>query len=303
MSQSIPISGLDPLSQISSSDYIPIVQNTSTTTFKTPLVILANWMSASVQTSSSLSTVSASYAKSASWANNAGSSSYSSVASNLIYPNTSTALNSISASFAKSASWAPFQVSASFANTSIFATSSSFASQSLTATTASFANTSIFTTSASFSSKSLVSVSSSFASQSISASYATNALTASFVASSVSGPKFIPSYYIGSFANTNTGWVTFDPTPYGVNANASTIILQLFCSTGQGPAYFFFRTNASASNASASTILTASVGALGGSDVAYMYYQQFIPTTTGAKFDYNIASVGSSTQMWIVGYF
>lgn len=179
MSTSIPISGLNALGQVSSSDLLAVVKESTLTTFNVSLVVIAAWISASVEASSSLSSFSASYALSSSFANKAGLAITS---NNLNYPNTSTASFAITASNAISASWAPIQgvtafaISASWASASIWSTTSSFASQSVSASwapvpiSASWANTSIFATSASWASQSISSSNSTTASFALTAS-------------------------------------------------------------------------------------------------------------------------------------
>jgi|SRR5579862_1970163 len=175
---SIPISELNTVGVVSGSDYIPVVQNSSVTTFKTTFAVVGNWISSSVQASSSVASVSASSAISSSYAQVGGSSSY---ASNLIYPNTSTASysissshanqsdNSISASHAISASWAPVQgstavsISSSWASASLFTLTSSFASGSKTSVSSSWASASLSSSNSVTSSFSLVTITSSFA--------------------------------------------------------------------------------------------------------------------------------------------
>lgn len=117
MSNSIPISGLNELTVITSSDFIPLVQSSSLTTFKVSIQSFDNWLAISASCSASLTSVSASYAKSASHANQSDSASF------LIYAGynngtASYALNSLSASnvggIASSASWASSSVSSSY---------------------------------------------------------------------------------------------------------------------------------------------------------------------------------------------
>ena len=88
MSLSIPISGLNELTQVSSSDLLAIVQESTLTTFNTPLSVIAMWISSSVEASASSVSFSASYALSSSWSDMAGESINS---INLNYPNNSTA--------------------------------------------------------------------------------------------------------------------------------------------------------------------------------------------------------------------
>ena len=163
--QSIPISGLNPDSVVVSSDFIPIVQSSSLTTFRVPLSVLANWISSSVDASSSFSSVSASYAYSGSWAFMSISSSY------LIYPNLSTASYAISSSYTISASWASSPASSSWASRSIWSLSSSFASRSIWSLSSSWASQSISSSWSPF----IPSVSASYAFNSLSSSYSATA--------------------------------------------------------------------------------------------------------------------------------
>ncbi len=200
MSLSIPISELNTLNQVSSSDLIAVVQQSTLTTFNTTLDVVAAWISSSVEASSSFASFSSSYALSSSWTNTA---SYSTTTDNLNYPNTSTASYAITASSALSASWSPvqgvtaFSISSSWASASIWATSSSFASQSISASWAPYP------ASASWSSASLVSstsTSSSYADVSITASYAA---TASYVpTASINAINFIKAF--GMFYSTGS---------------------------------------------------------------------------------------------------
>lgn len=222
MSTSIPISELNLIGAVTSSDYIPIVQDSSVTTFRTQLATLANWISASVRASSSYSAISTSYALSSSYAQVGGSSSF---ALNLAYPNTSTASYAISAShsitssYAKSASiaisasWSPVQ------NSTGTSTSASWASSSIWSISSSFASGSIFATSASWASQSLISntsVSSSFASQSISSSFAT---TASYVISAGGAAGYdYPYIQEVQFWATHDDWI--DISLLGTNNNS-----------------------------------------------------------------------------------
>jgi len=221
MSLSIPISGLNPLSVVTSSDFIPIVQSSSMlTTYRTPLSVIATWISTSVTALSAFSSVSSSYSNVSSHANTSDLATLSINTSNLIYPNTSTALHAISADYATNAGTA---VTASYALSMITGSSipsssysfyseaslsSSFASRSFSATSSSFASRSFSATSASWASRSLVAASSSWASSSISSSYT---VTSSYVLGNFvkafgtfyatqnlsSNPKFVP--FSGSY--------------------------------------------------------------------------------------------------------
>ena len=183
VSLSIPISGLNQLTVVTSSDFIPVVQSSSLTTFRTPLTVLGNWISSSVDASSSFSSISASYALSSSYA---CSSSFAITSNNLNYPNKSTASYAISSSQTMAAISSSYTVTASFAlhtPTGSTAVSSSWASQSLWATTSSFASQSMWNISSSFASRSLVATSASWASQSIwatSSSFASKSISSSY---------------------------------------------------------------------------------------------------------------------------
>lgn len=189
MSTSVPISQLNLIGNITSSDYLPVVQNNSTTTFRTTFDTVAHWISSSVQASSSISSVSASNAISSSYSKVGGSSSF---ALNLVFPNTSTASAAISASHANqsdnarssstaiSASWAPiqgitaFSISASWSSASLFSTSASFASSSKTSVSSSWASQSLSSSNSTTASFALKSITSSFAQT---ASFVINAAT------------------------------------------------------------------------------------------------------------------------------
>ena len=162
MATSIPISGLNSLSSIISSDFIPVVQSSSLTTYKMSTSVLGTWISSAVTVTSSLTTISASYAISSS---KTISSSFASISSNLNYPNTSTASYSITSSYSVSSSWA---LQAATSPSSQFSISASWASASLSS---SFAKTASFAVSASWANVSLSSTSASWASASISSSF------------------------------------------------------------------------------------------------------------------------------------
>jgi hypothetical protein len=221
MSLSIPISGLNPLSVVTSSDFIPIVQSSSMlTTYRTPLSVIATWISTSVTARSAFSSVSSSHSNVSDHATTSDLATLSINTSNLIYPNTSTALHAISADYATNAGTA---VTASYALSMITgssipsssysfysqtALSSSFASRSFSATSSSFASRSFSATSSSWASRSLVAASASWASSSISSSYT---VTSSYVLGNFvkafgtfyatqdlsSNPKFVP--FSGSY--------------------------------------------------------------------------------------------------------
>jgi hypothetical protein len=241
--QSIPISQLDPISQISSSDLLATVQSSSLTTYKTSWGVVGNWISQSVQASSSLQTVSASYALTSSLNT---TSSFAIIANNLNFPNNTTSSFAVSSSFAftavnsANAAFATAARSASFASQSAFNVSSSWASQSIWATTASFASQSAFNVSSSWAS---ASISSSYSVSSSNATQAAIATTASFASVSpygravylntpvvvaytgptASAADFFTSTFIGqSFPNYNFNFAyynsntTFSPIPYQI---------------------------------------------------------------------------------------
>lgn len=220
---SIPISELNGLNVVSSSDYIAIVKDSTTTTFKTPLTSLGNWISSSVESSSSFSSISASYSLSSSWANNSRNSLTS---SNLIYPNNSTASyaitssNAITASFALRIDESGVSVSASWASASIRSITSSYASSSISssyATTASWAPVPI---SASWASSSIFSTSSSFASRSISSSYAG---TSSYVVNYTNPVKAFGTFYMtgsgGAGASAEGNFIPFSGSSNFISAS------------------------------------------------------------------------------------
>jgi hypothetical protein len=187
MSNSIPISGLNNYPVILSSDFIAIVNSSSLTTYRSPILSIGNWMLASGSASSSVVSVSASYSLSSSNSINSINSISSSF---LIYPNVSTAsfsINGISSSYS---------LSGSFSKTS---TSSSWSSFSLTS------SLSINSLTSSISNVSIVSVSSSWASSSISSSYS---ISASYISDSVI-PTGFSSGMVMAFAMQTppTGWL------------------------------------------------------------------------------------------------
>ncbi len=195
MSNSIPISQLNQLSVVSFNDYIPIVQNSTTTTFNTRLLSLSNWISASVQASSSVSTVSSSYSLSSSWANN---SSASITSNNLVYPNTSTASFAQNSNISVSASFASQSISSSWAKIS---TSASWAPATTTVNTASYA---------------LQAGSASWAPLQISASWASASLSSSFLKGTASG-----SVVNGVSFNGTSSWSV--SSSYAANIPVSNI--------------------------------------------------------------------------------
>lgn len=198
----IKISDLNPLFQVNNSNFFPIVDSGSHTTFETTFNTVSNWISSSVTSSASTSSISASYALTASYA------ILSRTASNLIYNSISngTASYAITALHADTASY--LNLSEHFAYNSEHALTASFA---LTAPleilelSAAFANpTAIYsisashTITASYSISGSKSISSSFAifsSHTITASYASNipSLTQNSVPLCVKNLTVIPS--------------------------------------------------------------------------------------------------------------
>jgi len=231
MSTSIPISELNTLNVISSSDYIPIVQNSTVTTYNTKLTTVSNWISASVQASSSISTVSASYSTSGSFSKN---SITALTASSLIYPNNSSASYAVNSNNALSASWAPFQgstafsISSSYASASTWAISASFSSQSISS---SWAPVPISASWASASLTSITSTSSSFSSQSISSSYASTANYAINVTNFIKA--FGTFYSTGSLGTpfNQAAWIPYSGSYNFISASYQGYIYQIL---GQG---------------------------------------------------------------------
>lgn len=184
MSTSVPISGLNDISTIKSTDFLPIVKSGSAlilTTFRVSINEFNNWFAASGSCSSSSF---ASSSISASWA------AFTSLALSASYAKTSSvSFLSTSASFANksvSSSFANISISSSFASTTItssYALSSSQASTASYVVSASFASTTI---SASYAGTTSVVISASYAGSSSfagTASYASNSSTASFISS------------------------------------------------------------------------------------------------------------------------
>jgi hypothetical protein len=183
----------------------------------------ASWANNAITSSYILNAVSSSYAATASYVQNAITASFALNSPAALFASSSLsssfASSSISASFASTASYVLNAVSSSFASTASFvrnaqtasyvlnAISSSyaaFAQNSFLATTASYtlyaslADAAIYAQNALFATSSL---SASFASSSISASYSTNALSASFASSSTSA-SYATNALSASFANT-----------------------------------------------------------------------------------------------------
>ncbi len=122
---SVKISELTPLSIVSDLDFFPLVQSSSMTTYQADILTLNGWFRVSG------SAVSASWASASLSSSNARTSSYAFTASS--------ALNSVTASYAISASIAFNSVSASFALSASNAKTASFALSASNSTTASFA--------------------------------------------------------------------------------------------------------------------------------------------------------------------
>ena len=212
MSTSIPISGLNRLSNVTGSDYVPLVQSSSVTTFRTHLSSIMDLMTASGSASSSLSSLSASYAKSASVAGTASFAQSATTASNAT--TASFALNTPTSSFAFSANTSSFSlVSQTTIGTASFATntiSASFAARTYTSSFLQYNNGNNGTASYAINAGSVAT-----ASFATSASFAQNALTASFSITS-------------SFVNTASFAVTTGTNAFGlkiisrVNYAAST---------------------------------------------------------------------------------
>ena len=224
MATSIPISGLNTLSVVTSSDFIPIVQSSSMTTYRVPIEVFGDWISSDVVITSSLTSISSSYADSSSVS---VSSSYSLVTDNLNYPNTSTA------SYAISSSYSHITTSASY---SLFATSASYSLKSTSSSFATSASWSSVQISGSWASRSFNSTSSSFADRSISASYAlsasysftsSNANTASYISVGSTGPKFFDNGIpVDDAFVSRTTPIGFNAVTSGVPAGSTTVILQ-----------------------------------------------------------------------------
>jgi hypothetical protein len=117
---SVPISGLNQLSIITTDDYFPLVDSGSTTTFRASFGTLNSWSLASGSASSSLSSISSSYSKTSSFSTIAITSSYA----------TRSFLSDTASYFNFSTSVPPFatsSLSASWATTSFNSTTASFA--------------------------------------------------------------------------------------------------------------------------------------------------------------------------------
>lgn len=213
MATSIPISGLNTLNVVSSSDFIPLVQSSSLTTFKTTLSSLSNWISSSVAASSSISSISASYAKSASISI---SGSFAQTSNNLIYPNTSTASYALKAQISVSASFASQSISSSNAVSASWAP--------FTAVTA--------VASSSWSSQSFQSVSASWAPVPVSSSWASSSLSSSFLKGTATGSNSTGVSFFGTASNCLTAsYVLPTAGALAIKAYANFIIPANFTNT------------------------------------------------------------------------
>lgn len=191
---SIRISQLSDFTQITGSDFMPLVDSSSLTTYKVTVSSFSGWFAVSGSALSASWASSSRVSTSASWASSSISASTSAT---LIWPNTATASfaqNSISSSWADragnsltssntlgSASWAAFAKSSSFANTASNALTASYYNFTLPSSTPPTASYSNFATSASYSD---FSKSSSYSDFSKSSSFA---ISASYVSSTAGG--------------------------------------------------------------------------------------------------------------------
>jgi hypothetical protein len=291
MSLSIPISGLNPLSVVTSSDFIPIVQSSSMlTTYRTPLSVVSTWISTSVIAKSAFSSVSSSHANSSDHAVSSDLATLSVNTTNLIYPNTSTAFHATSADFAtnaQSAVTASFALSvttgssiptSSFSFYSQTALSASFASSSFFATSASFASRSFASISASFASRSFFSTTASFATQSLTSSYSLKAATASFVASAPGLAKSWASLIVPS------NFIAGSPVTILNSYNVSSIsISNGVINTWSDNNYYFFTTNFVTPMNTNQYVVLGSAGERGGVIEAYVFLSP--PHYTGDQSD------------------
>src|SRR5579862_1928069 len=333
MSTSIPISQLNALNHVSSSDLLAIVEESTLTTFNVSLSVIAAWISSSVQASSSLASFSASYALTSSFSNKSG---LALTASSLSFPNTSTSSFAITASNATSASWAPFQpsttfaVSSSWASASLFASSASFASQSVSASWAPVPVSSSYSTTSSYSA---TSTSASYAvnsSNTVSASYA---VTASAVAggsmvflakpiiivkqeeSEGSGGWYngVPDASITASSSRTTfafadGWYTFNLSGSAVPSSVSALIIEASSNTTWGdgsrrsPFFVFIRDNSFSLNTYA--VLRIGVG-YDGNAGQVSHTRSIYPVGLSGAFQWrvnNATSPGYGILVRIIGY-
>ena len=210
---SIPISGLNTFSTITGSDFIPLVDSSSLTTYRSTIDALQLYLNTSgssipLLASSSISSSYSTFAKFASSSFAATSASWA------------------SQSFASvSASWSSASISSSYSQTSSFSLTSSFSVFSRAAASSSWASSSLTVISASWASQSFASVSSSWASASISSSYATNALSASRATTSsyaLTASVLVPIASSGAtkfFNNIGASWMVSNPGGAFANGN------------------------------------------------------------------------------------
>ena len=304
MATSIPISGLNTLSVITSSDFIPIVQSSSMTTYRVPIEVFGDWMSSEVTVTSSLTSISASHSDNS---DNAISSSYSLVTDNLNYPNTSTASYAISASYSHrttSSSYSLFATSASYAriaSTASYLPASAFPTSILNATSASWASRSMWSTSSSFSDRTIS------ASYALSASYSVTAgtsLTASYILGGSTGPKFFDTAInVDSDNGVKTATSYNAVTLAGVPAGSTAVILDANFYTLIVSPQGFIQIRKNPSTPSWLNLISwftlGAVGLFGGAG------QGTFPLETDGTFEYRVTqpTPGGQWHLRIIGYY
>lgn len=250
-------------------------------------VASASYVSSTISSSFAQRTISSSYADTASYVNiNITSVATASYLKYTGVPN-GTASYALQTNSANNASQSAFLVYTGINNgTSSFSISSSISTKSNQSTSSSYALSSSYATSATQADAAVFATS---ASSIATASY-------SLATKTVIGPKFIAAPLIIPGSVSSIAWNTVNATTYGVNVNATAVILETYFETGDGPIVMSFRKN------SGSYALTAAGGALSGGDKLYLINQQTVPLDTGAKFDYKIVS-DNSTYIKVIGYY
>ncbi len=200
MNINIPISGLNDIFTIKSTDFIPIVFSGSAgelTTYRVSVNEFNNWIE---QSGSALSS---SYALSSSVAFNAISTSYSLFATSASYAlmasTASFISNALSSSHALSASFSNWATSASYALNALNSLTASYALNSLNSVSASLSSNSISSSFATSTANAFTSISASLAQTASYAQSASQAITSSF---SLSGNSFVKAF--GTFTYQRT---------------------------------------------------------------------------------------------------
>ena len=228
---SIYISDLINRTSITNDDFIPLVQSSSLTTYRTDFASIGNWMSGSATASWAKYAISASYATSASYAISA---SHARTASYLLYsgfPN-GTASYALSASRAETASY--FDVSNAAVKYATYAVSASWASSSISASYITASNidgiipTASYSVTASYAINASYGYSSSYATT---ASYAWTGSHAFYAESAIANQGSFYGPFTSSAVSTSPtkGWSQYDYAKRAIAfnlANTSDVIIE-----------------------------------------------------------------------------